>query len=194
MGFRIHKGDQAKGATGLSKRRKLMITYDAPSNSILVANASPSQTEGDRAADRRVRSAGPQDSVEIRQTASIKMEYSKASIIAAAVKEVYRDLLSSRDKEFDRGGDERQQGRRRGASDGDQLRRRPRAATMTTRRSPMKVGFRGCAVDRGRRYFEHDSGFGAEGDLRRRRAMIKELDEEAAPTDRRSRCIASTAA
>jgi hypothetical protein len=45
----------------------------------------------------------PADSVKTRRTAAIKVQYSKASTVAEAIKEVYRDLLSSRDKEFDRG-------------------------------------------------------------------------------------------
>ena len=50
------------------------------------------------------------DSVEKRTTMPIKIKYSRPTIIAAAVKEVYRDLLSSKDKEFESGdqkGDKR---------------------------------------------------------------------------------------
>ena len=41
-GFMMPKGEKDT-RVGLAKRRKLMITRDTPSNSILVANASPSQ-------------------------------------------------------------------------------------------------------------------------------------------------------
>jgi type II secretory pathway component GspD/PulD (secretin) len=91
------------GEVSLSKRRKLMITYDRPSNSILVANASPSQLAEIQQLIEQFDQPSNKDSVEIRQTAAIKIQFSRPSIIAAAVKEVYRDLLSKRDKEFDRG-------------------------------------------------------------------------------------------
>ena len=42
------------------------------------------------------------DSVEKRTTRPIKIRYSKPTVIAAAIKDVYRDLLSTRDKEFER--------------------------------------------------------------------------------------------
>jgi hypothetical protein len=108
-GFVIPKGSEDKAAIGMAKRRKLMITYDEPSNSILVSNASASQIAEIEQLIEVFDKPAPTDSVEIRETAPVKIRFSKASIIAAAVKEVYRDLLSSRDKEFDRGGDQRQQ-------------------------------------------------------------------------------------
>jgi type II secretory pathway component GspD/PulD (secretin) len=107
FGFRIPLGSKDK-KTGLAARRKLMITYDVPSNSILVANASPSQLAEIEQLISEFDQPAPSDSVELRNTAAIKIHYSRPSIIAAAVKEVYRDLLSSRDKEFDR-GDQRQE-------------------------------------------------------------------------------------
>ena len=111
FGFPIQKGDKTKTGSGLSKRKKLMLTYDVPSKSILVANASASQLAEIEQLIKEFDKPARTDSVEIRMTAPIKIRYSKASVIAAAVKEVYRDLLSARDKEFDRGGDQRQQGR-----------------------------------------------------------------------------------
>lgn len=96
-------GNKEKGGTGLAKRRKLMITYDVPNNAILVSNASPSQTAEIEQLIAEFDRPAPTDSVDIRETANIKIHFSKPSVIAAAVKEVYRDLLSSRDKEFDRG-------------------------------------------------------------------------------------------
>ena len=102
-GFMVPTGSQKESGTGLSKRRKLMITYDRPSNSILVANASATQLAEIQQLIEQFDKPAPSDSVEIRQTAAIKIQYSRPSIIAAAVKEVYRDLLSKRDKEFDRG-------------------------------------------------------------------------------------------
>jgi type II secretory pathway component GspD/PulD (secretin) len=131
-----------KGPTGMAKRKKLMISYDTPSNSIFVANASPSQlTEVEQLIqqfDRPTR----KDSVELRQTAPIKVLYSRPSIIANAIKEVYRDLLSSRDKEFQNGDQKDKRGRSErvtiidypGASSGE----------GNDRPSPLKISFDGA--------------------------------------------------
>jgi hypothetical protein len=55
--------------------------------------------------------AAPEDAVRKRHTEIVQVKYSRANDIASALKEVYRDLLSSKDKEFqnnnregDRGG------------------------------------------------------------------------------------------
>jgi hypothetical protein len=45
FGFRSGGGTKEKTGLGLSKRRKLMISWDTPSNTILVANALPSQMQ-----------------------------------------------------------------------------------------------------------------------------------------------------
>ncbi len=178
-GFMVPKGNQQQSGTGLSKRRKLMITYDRPSNSILVANGSPTQLAEVQQLieqfDRPTRS----DSVEIRETAAIKIQYSRPSVIAAAVKEVYRDLLSSRDKEFDRGNkrEERSSTERMtvinyggGSSDSD-----------SDRPAPMKVGFDGAlslGADDISGVLIVSAQKGIFDDIVR---MVRELDEEAAP-------------
>jgi hypothetical protein len=74
--------------------------------------------------------------------ALIKVKYSKASVIAQALKEVYVDLLSSKDREFDRGGDERQ----RGSSTERMtvIRYGPGSSEGSRRPSPVKVGFEGA--------------------------------------------------
>ena len=46
------------------------------------------------------------DSQSARLSAFFQIEYSKASVIAAAIKEVYRDLLSSNDKALQQGNPE----------------------------------------------------------------------------------------
>jgi type II secretory pathway component GspD/PulD (secretin) len=140
-GFRP-RNNQDKGPSGLSKRRKLMVDYDPASNTILVANASPSQLSEIEALIAEYDKPVPADSVRTRRMALIKIKYSKASTIAQALKEVYVDLLSSKDKEFDRGGDQRQRGSSTerttiirysdGSSGGNQ------------RQSPVKVGFEGA--------------------------------------------------
>lgn len=143
-GFMVPKGNKTDAGTGLSKRRKLMITYDRPSNSILIANASPSQLKEIDQLIEEFDKPARGDSVEIRQTAAIKIRYSRPSVIAAAVKEVYRDLLSSKDKEFERSNkkDERSLSERMTVisyGGGSQ-----QAESGNERSSPMKVGFDGA--------------------------------------------------
>lgn len=88
-------------APQLSKRRGLKLDWDSTSNTLLVANASPEQLREIKAlvATYDVPSAG--DEAKQRRTTAIKLQYSRAQVVAGALKEVYRDLLSSRDKEFE---------------------------------------------------------------------------------------------
>jgi type II secretory pathway component GspD/PulD (secretin) len=178
-GFMVPKGNQQQSGTGLSKRGKLMITYDRPSNSILVSNASTSQLADVEQLIAEFDKPTRSDSVEIRQTAAIKIEYSRPSVIAAAVKEVYRDLLSSKDKEFDRGnkGQERTSTERMtvinyGGSTSD---------SNNDRQAPMKVGFDGAlslGADDVSGVLIVSAQKGIFDDIVR---MVRELDEQASP-------------
>ncbi|MCC7475372.1 MAG: hypothetical protein IT425_08250 [Pirellulales bacterium] len=142
-GYWVPTGGDKEGGTGLAKRRKLMITYDRPSNSILVANASATQLAEIEQLIQEFDKPTKSDSVEIRMTAAIKIKYSRPSVIAAAVKEVYRDLLSSRDKEFDR-GDKREE--RSGVERMTVLSFGGPSSTGSSndRQSPVKIGFDGA--------------------------------------------------
>jgi type II secretory pathway component GspD/PulD (secretin) len=141
FGPRFGKSEDKTGPT-LSKRKKLMLTYDMQSNSILAANASGSQlTEIEQLIsefDKPTRS----DSVEKRRTAPVKIHFSKPTVIAAAVKEVYRDLLSTKDKEFDRGDQKEKKG------NGERVTIIDYAPSMGEggdgRPSQLKVGFEGA--------------------------------------------------
>lgn len=128
----------------LSKRQRLKLDWDTASNTILVANASPEQLREIKAlvATYDVPSAG--DEATQRRTTAIKLQYSRADVVAKALKEVYRDLLSSRDKEFETeekkgAGTARETttiiryGQDGGAGDDDK--RKP---------TPVKVGFQGA--------------------------------------------------
>jgi type II secretory pathway component GspD/PulD (secretin) len=180
-GFLIPTGnDKDKSGTGLSKRRKLMITYDRPSNSILVANASNTQLAEIQQLIEQFDKPAKSDSVEIRQTAAIKIHYSKPSVIAAAVKEVYRDLLSSRDKEFDR-GDKREE--RSSTERTTILSFGPQSSSGSDsdRKSAIKVGFDGAlslGADDISGVLIVSAQKGIFDDIVR---MVRELDNEAAP-------------
>jgi type II secretory pathway component GspD/PulD (secretin) len=85
----------------LSKRRRLRFLYDEASNTVMVANASPSQViEVERLIELWDKPLAD-DVVVPRRTEAIKLRHARASKVAAAVKDVYRDLLSTRDREFD---------------------------------------------------------------------------------------------
>jgi type II secretory pathway component GspD/PulD (secretin) len=163
----------------LSKRKKPMISWDTPSNTILVANYTPSQLKEIEQLISEYDKPAPEDSVRTRRTAWIKVKYSKASTIADSIKQVYRDLLSSKDKEFDRGGDERNRGQSqervtvfRYGSGGDEGGKRP---------TPMKVGFEG-ALSIGADDISNMILVSVQEELYPSVvAMIKALDEEAAP-------------
>jgi hypothetical protein len=94
--------------SGLGRRKKLMITWDTASNTNLAANASPQQLWEIEELIKEYDKPAPSDSMKSRTTAAIKIRYSKASVIATALKDVYRDLLSSRDREF-QSGDKKEQ-------------------------------------------------------------------------------------
>lgn len=176
-GYRPRQSED-KGSSGLAKRRKLMITYDPPSNSILVANASASQLHEIEQLIAEFDKPARSDSVEKRKTQPIKIKYSRPTVIAAAVKEVYRDLLSSRDKEFSGGkeGDKRATAERITIIDypggGDDSDSRP---------SPIKVGFDGAlslGADDVSGVLIVSAQSAIFDDIVR---MVNELDEQAAP-------------
>jgi type II secretory pathway component GspD/PulD (secretin) len=131
-----------KAGLGLSKRRKLQIIYDTPSNTILVANASQSQLHEIEQLIAEYDRPAPADSVKTRRTAAIKIRYSKASTIATALKDVYRDLLSSRDREFDK-GDKRQQSAQQERVTVIEY-GQPKSDGSSKRPSPVKIGFEGA--------------------------------------------------
>jgi type II secretory pathway component GspD/PulD (secretin) len=180
FGYRPRSDDNKGGATGLAKRHKLLIDYDPPSNTILVANASASQTAEVEQLIKEYDKPARSDSVEKRATMPIKIQYSRPTIIAAAVKEVYRDLLSSKDKEFDKGdqkGDKRPSAERvtiidyPGSSSGD----------GESRPSQIKVGFDGAlslGADDVSGILIVSAQKGIFDDIVK---MVHELDEQAAP-------------
>jgi type II secretory pathway component GspD/PulD (secretin) len=82
----------------LSQRRPLKFISDSQSNSILVQNADPGQLKVIAELIEFYDQPEPSDSQSIRKTEIVAVKYSKASVIAETVKEVYRDLLSANDK------------------------------------------------------------------------------------------------
>ncbi len=176
-GFRVRAGSQDAG-TGLASRRKLMITWDTPSRTILVANASPSQLHEIKLLVDEYDRPAPEDSVKSRRTATIKIRYSKASVIAAALKDVYRDLLSSRDKEF-QSGDKKEQ--RASQERVTVIRYGNESGDGDKRSAPVKVGFEG-ALSVGVDDISNTLIVSVQEELFEDVVrMVQQLDEEAAP-------------
>jgi type II secretory pathway component GspD/PulD (secretin) len=97
---RNNSRDQKEEPATLGKQRKLRIIDDYWTNTLIVSNATPTQLRliEDMIAlyDKKQKPQGFDE----RQTVTLKIKYSRASDIAKSLKEVYADLLSSKDKEF----------------------------------------------------------------------------------------------
>lgn len=163
--------------TGLARRRKLMITYDISSNAVMVANASPRQLDEVEQLIAEFDRPASLESINRRRTAAVKIRHSKASVIANALKEVYRDLLSSRDREFDNG----EQGERRQIIERTTIMRFGQSADSSDNSTkPVKVGFEG-ALSVGVDEISNIVLISVQEELFDNvMAMVKLLDEEAA--------------
>ena len=93
-----------KSRSRLSQRPKLKFIYDYDSNSILVQGATAAQMATIEELIAIYDKPEPDDSQSARLSAVFQIEYSKATIIAEAIKDVYRDLLSSNDKSLQQQG------------------------------------------------------------------------------------------
>jgi type II secretory pathway component GspD/PulD (secretin) len=89
---------------GLSARQNLSILYDTSTNSVIVSGASAAQLEEIEQLIGVFDRPTSAEAVSNRRTQVIPLKYSTASVIATAVKDVYRELLSSRDRDLQGGG------------------------------------------------------------------------------------------
>lgn len=172
-----------KESSLLSKRPTLRLIWDPASDTILVANASSRQlTEIDRLIKEYDQPA-PDDATTERVTQPIKIRYSRASTIATAVKEVYRDLLSSKDKEFD-SKDAGGKGGSTGSGSGVTIlsySRNNNTSDGAKKSAPVKVGFQG-ALSLGADDVSNIVLVSAQKEVFDGVVeMIRQLDEEAAP-------------
>ncbi|TWT86572.1 Bacterial type II/III secretion system short domain protein [Pseudobythopirellula maris] len=85
----------------LSQRRPIQFVYDNTSNTILVKHATAVQLEEIEGLIKSWDTLPPRNAILARRTGTVQLQYSKASALAATLKDVYRDLLSRRDEEFD---------------------------------------------------------------------------------------------
>ena len=99
----------------LSKRRELSFIWDPDTNTILVTGADASQLKIIEELIALYDRVEPPDSRMARMTTVFTLRYSKAKVVGDAVKDVYRDLLSSNDKALQQqqGGDQNQKNSKR---------------------------------------------------------------------------------
>jgi hypothetical protein len=109
-GFSYNNNSDKKGSASLAQRRKIRFIWDPDTNSILVTNATPEQLETVASLIEVYDKAPAEDTISARRFKIFKLAYAPADSVAKTIKEVYRDLLSSKDKEFNNGkpGEEKQ--------------------------------------------------------------------------------------
>lgn len=164
----------------LSKRRKLKFIDDPDTNSILVQGADSEQLKTIEDLIAVYDQPQQADANAARLTAAFQIKYSKAQTIAEAVKDVYRDLLSSNDKALQNNN-----------ANAEQRNRPPSSATTyifneggdsNNEKERTRVTFKGklsIGVDE----ITNTLLVSAEGDILMRNVteMIKALDEAAKP-------------
>lgn len=82
----------------LSKKKPLKFIPDSDSNSILVTGADPAQMRIIEELIEAFDVPAESDSMAVRKTEIFPLRFSKAKVVADAIKDVYRDLLSENDK------------------------------------------------------------------------------------------------
>jgi type II secretory pathway component GspD/PulD (secretin) len=110
-GFRYQSDDDdgLGGDGGLSQRKPLRFIYDFDTNSILVSNATPEQLATIRSLIEIYDRPISEDSISARRFQIFTIQHARANEIATTIKDVYRDLLSSKDKVFERETGEKEQ-------------------------------------------------------------------------------------
>jgi type II secretory pathway component GspD/PulD (secretin) len=93
---------------GLAQRPKIRFIYDFDTNSILVSNASPSQLAVVDSLVKIYDMPPSEESLSSRSFQMFSLKYSRAEAVAKTIKEVYRDLLSSKDQAFEAKGEKTQ--------------------------------------------------------------------------------------
>lgn len=94
----------------LGKKRKLKFMSDSDSNTLLVSGANQTQLKTIQRLIDLWDKPEKQDKQNLRYTKTVKVEYSKAQNIVDAIKDAFRDLLSSNDKALARNQQESGQG------------------------------------------------------------------------------------
>ena len=97
---RIMGGDSKDSARRLSKRKPLKFISDSDSGTIIVQGADAQQLKVIEELINIYDQPLATDGKQVRKTQVFTLKYSKATVLAEAVKDVYRDLLSTNDKAY----------------------------------------------------------------------------------------------
>lgn len=100
-----------KGNTSLSRRRQPQFIYDNYTSTILVRDADARQMQTIEELIRIYDVPEPADTRAMRVTQLFRMQNAKATTVAEAIKDVFRDLLSSNDKALQKNGEEQRETR-----------------------------------------------------------------------------------
>ncbi|MCA9265906.1 MAG: hypothetical protein KDA60_18720, partial [Planctomycetales bacterium] len=101
------KSDDSDG--GLSDQRTIRFIYDYDTNSILVTGGTAAQLATVEKLIEVYDQPPSEESISARRFEIFTLKHARATDVAKTIKEVYRDLLSSKDKEFQQNrGDEKQ--------------------------------------------------------------------------------------
>jgi len=171
-------GPRSSGSTSstprLSQRKPLRFISDDDTNTILVQGATPDQLRTIQELIDIYDQPPSTDSQSIRRTEVIQVRYSKADVVAEAVKEAYADLLSDRDKALANRGQQQQRTESRYSytyvlgDEGDE------------RRMPRWKGYLSIGIDTLSNTLIVSAPEFLFRDLER---LIQDLDESARPTD-----------
>jgi hypothetical protein len=108
--YRYEMGMSDDAIGRLSRRRKLTILYNIDANAVIVRGASPEQLRVIKQLIA-VFDHKPEEDASARRTHIYRVQFSSARVIADAIKEAYRDLLSSKDTAFQNQQNQEQNGR-----------------------------------------------------------------------------------
>ncbi|MFH1267788.1 MAG: secretin N-terminal domain-containing protein, partial [Planctomycetota bacterium] len=173
-GYPPSSGSSGGDSRRLSKRRPLRFISDDDTNTILVQGATPEQLATIDDLIEVYDQPPSTDSDSARKTEVFPIRYSKATVVAEAVKDVYRDLLSDRDKALNNKPQQEQRSESRysytyilGDEDGE-------------RKAPKWKGYLSIGIDELSNTLIVSAPEFLFRDIER---LIKSLDEAARPTD-----------
>ncbi|MCU0708102.1 MAG: hypothetical protein MUF23_07420, partial [Pirellula sp.] len=100
--FDLEPPEKDDDSPQLGKRRKLRFISDNDTKSLVVIGADAAQQETIARLIKLWDIESPEDKQSLRYTSVVKVEHSKAESIVEAIKDAFRDLLSSNDKALEK--------------------------------------------------------------------------------------------
>lgn len=100
FGYRYGGNENTDTARRLSKKKPLKFISDSDSGTIIVQGADAQQLKIIEELINIYDQPLATDGKQVRKTQTFTLKYSKATVVAEAIKDVYRDLLSANDKAY----------------------------------------------------------------------------------------------